>query len=42
MADLEEHADIDRLDANVLGRAAYTEAQVLDHWFPKSRRGSAP
>ena len=35
IADLEEHGEIDELDANVLRRTAYTEAQVLEDWFPE-------
>ena len=35
IADLEEHAEIDEVEANVLRRAHYTEEQVLGHWFPE-------
>ena len=39
IADLEEHGEIDQLDANVLRRAAYTEEQVLGDWFPEEPPG---
>ena len=35
VGDLEEHAEIDEVDADVLRRTSYTEEQVLDDWFPK-------
>jgi hypothetical protein len=35
IADLEEHGEVDELDAIVLRRAAYTEVQVLGDWFPE-------
>ena len=35
IADLEEHGEVDELDANVLRRTAYTEGQVLGDWFPE-------
>lgn len=35
IADLEEHGEIDEVDAQVLRRAQYTEAQVLSDWFPE-------
>jgi uncharacterized protein DUF29 len=34
IADLEEHVEIDEVEANVLRRARYTEEQVLGDWFP--------
>ena len=34
IADLEEHGEIDEVDANALRRASYTPAQVLGDWFP--------
>jgi hypothetical protein len=39
IADLEEHGEIDEVEAQVLRRARYTEAQVLDDWFPEEPRG---
>jgi Domain of unknown function DUF29 len=33
--DLEEHGEIDELEANVLRRARYTEEQILGDWFPE-------
>jgi Domain of unknown function DUF29 len=39
IADLEEHGEIDQLDANVLRRAGYTEEQVLGDWFPEEPAG---
>jgi hypothetical protein len=35
IADLEEHGEVDELDASVLQRASYTEEQVLGDWFPE-------
>jgi hypothetical protein len=35
IADLEEHAEIDEVEANVLRRAHFTEEQVLGNWFPE-------
>jgi hypothetical protein len=35
IADLEEHGEIDELDANVIRRTAYTEELVLGDWFPE-------
>ena len=35
IADLEEHGEIDEVEANVLRRARYTEAQVIGDWFPE-------
>ena len=35
IADLEEYGEIDEVEANVLRRARYTEAQVLAEWFPE-------
>jgi hypothetical protein len=35
IADLEEHGEIDEVEANVLRRARYTEEQVLGDWFPE-------
>ena len=35
IADLEEHGEVDELDAIVLRRTAYTEGQVLGDWFPE-------
>jgi hypothetical protein len=39
ISDLEEHGEIDEVDAQVLRRARYTEAQVLGDWFPEEPRG---
>jgi hypothetical protein len=39
IADLEEHAEIDEVDAQILRRARYTEAQVLGDWLPEEPRG---
>jgi Domain of unknown function DUF29 len=39
IADLEEHGEIDEVEANVLRRVRYTEAQVLGDWFPEEPRG---
>ncbi|HEY3911075.1 MAG TPA: DUF29 domain-containing protein [Stellaceae bacterium] len=39
IADLEEHGEIDEVDANVLRRARYTEEQILGDWFPQEQRG---
>ncbi len=39
IADLEEHAEIDEVDANALRRSRYTEEQVLGDWFPEEPRG---
>jgi len=41
IADLEEHGEIDEVEANVLRRARFTEEQVLGDWFPDEPRGSA-
>ena len=38
IADLEEHAEIDEVEANVLRRAHYTEEQVLGDWLPEEPR----
>jgi hypothetical protein len=38
IADLEEHGEIDEIDAQVLRRARYTEEQVLGDWFPAEPR----
>src|SRR5271165_6662094 len=35
IADLEEHGEIDEVEANVLRRARYSEEQVLGDWFPE-------
>jgi hypothetical protein len=35
IADLEEHGEIDEVEADVLRRARYTEEQVLGDWFPE-------
>jgi Domain of unknown function DUF29 len=35
IADLEEHGEIDEVEANVLRRARYTEEQVIGDWFPE-------
>jgi Domain of unknown function DUF29 len=35
IADIEEHDEVDELDASVLRRASYTEEQVLGDWFPE-------
>jgi len=35
ITDLEEHGEIDEVEANVLRRARYTEEQVLGDWFPE-------
>jgi Domain of unknown function DUF29 len=35
IADLEEHAETDEVEANVVRRAHYTEDQVLGDWFPE-------
>jgi hypothetical protein len=35
IADLEEHGEIDEVEANILRRAHYTEEQVLGDWFPE-------
>jgi hypothetical protein len=35
IADLEEHGEIDEVEANVLRRARFTEEQVLGDWFPE-------
>ena len=34
IADLEEHGEIDEVDAAALRRATYTEEQILGDWFP--------
>jgi Domain of unknown function DUF29 len=34
IADLEEHAEIDEVDANSLRRSRYSPEQVLGDWFP--------
>jgi hypothetical protein len=39
IADLEEHDEIDEVDARILRRAGYTEAQVFGDWFPEEPRG---
>jgi hypothetical protein len=39
IADLEEHGEIDEVDAQILRRARYTEAQVFGDWFPEEPRG---
>ena len=38
IADLEEHGEIDEVEANVLRRAHYTEEQILGDWFPEEPR----
>jgi hypothetical protein len=38
IADLEEHGEIDDVDAQVLRRAQYTETQILSDWFPRKCR----
>ena len=35
IADLEEHGEIDEVEANVLRRARYTEEQVVGDWLPE-------
>lgn len=35
IADLEEHGEIDEVDAQVLRRAQYAETQILSDWFPE-------
>ncbi|HVH77592.1 MAG TPA: DUF29 domain-containing protein [Stellaceae bacterium] len=35
IADLEEHDEIDAVDANAVRRTRYTEEQVLGDWFPE-------
>jgi hypothetical protein len=35
IADLEEHGEIDEVEANVLRRARYTEEQVVGDWWPE-------
>lgn len=35
IADLEEHGEIDEVDANALRRTRYTPEQVLGDWFPR-------
>lgn len=37
--DLEEHGEIDEVEANVLRRARYTGEQVLGDWFPDEPHG---
>lgn len=34
IADLEEHGEIDEVDANALRRTRYTPEQILGDWFP--------
>jgi hypothetical protein len=34
VAELEEHGEMDEVEANVLRRARYTEELVLGDWFP--------
>ncbi|HZT87285.1 MAG TPA: DUF29 domain-containing protein [Stellaceae bacterium] len=34
IADLEEHGELDDVDAEAMRRASYTADQVLDDWFP--------
>jgi hypothetical protein len=34
VADLEEHGEIDEIDANALRRLRYTADQILGDWFP--------
>jgi Domain of unknown function DUF29 len=41
IADLEEHGEIDEVEANVLRRARYTEVQILGDWFPDEPRDGA-
>jgi len=41
IADLEENAEIDEVDANALRRARYTPDQILGDWFPADP-GSGP
>jgi hypothetical protein len=35
IADLEEHGEIDEMDATILRRTRYTGEQILGHWFPE-------
>jgi len=35
IADLEEHGEIDEVEANVLRRTRYTEEQVVGDWLPE-------
>ncbi len=35
IADMEEHGEIDEVDAQALRRARYTHQQVLGDWFPE-------
>ena len=39
IADLEEHGEIDEVDAQILRRARYTEEQVFADWFLEEPRG---
>ena len=39
IADLEEHGEIDEVEAQILRRARYTEEQVFGDWFPEEPRG---
>jgi hypothetical protein len=38
IAELEEHGELDELDANVLRRTSYTVDHVLGEWFPPEPR----
>lgn len=42
IADLEEHGEIDEVDANALRRSRYTPDQVLGDWFPPEPQLSPP
>ncbi len=39
ISELQEQAEIDEVDANVLRRVRYTQEQVLGDWFPEEPRG---
>ncbi len=41
IADLEEHGEIDEVDANALRRSRYTPDQILGDWFPPEPPPSA-
>jgi hypothetical protein len=42
IADLEEHGEIDEVDANALRRRRYTVAQILGDWFPPDPESERP
>lgn len=42
IADLEEHAEIDDVDANALRRVRYTPEQILGDWFPPDPESGRP